>query len=151
MCSSDLQASPAPGVAPGPGDTAAGHQGPDTEQAQAAKESQPSVPAPTADEVRAAVVRVYKDAVVIDKSRSTYFFSGDLNGDGSQDLVVIVKPGADMLAQLNSEIANWVIEDPQKVFVPDMHRGINVIPRKPPPVHVGPGDTLLAEIGRAHV
>jgi hypothetical protein len=140
------QASPTPGLTPRPDDPAAGRDGANVERAQAGQETQPSSPVPTAAEVQAAVARVYKDAVVIDKSRGPYFFSGDLNGDGSQDLVVVVRPGAGMLAQLNSEIANWVIEDPQKVFVPDLHRGINVIPRKPPPERVGTGDTLLAVI-----
>jgi len=116
-------------------------------QTAASPEStQPSNPAPGPAEVQQAVTRVYKNAVVIDNRRDPDFWVGDFNGDGSQDLAVIVKPAEGMLAKINSDIANWIVEDPQQVFIPAPHQAITVMPRKAPPVRVGPSDVLLAVI-----
>jgi len=108
--------------------------------------TQPSNSAPGPAEVQQAIARVYQNAVVVDNRRDPDFWVGDFNGDGSQDLAVIVKPAEGMLAKINSDIANWIVEDPQQVFVPDPHKAITVMPRKAPPVRVGLGDVLLAVI-----
>ena len=50
-------------------------------------------PGPTDAEVREAVLRNYEDAAVIDNSRPTPFIVGDFNGDHSEDIAIVVKPG----------------------------------------------------------
>ncbi|HSS20280.1 MAG TPA: hypothetical protein VLL54_09405 [Pyrinomonadaceae bacterium] len=70
---------------------------------------------PRKDEVQQAIQRIYKDAVVIQEDRGGSYFTGDFNADGSPDLAVIVKPAKGGLPKLNSEYANWILEDPRKV------------------------------------
>lgn len=52
----------------------------------------------------------YKEAVTVDSSRNHNFVVGELNGDGSQDIAIVVKLGKGMLPELNSEYANWIRE-----------------------------------------
>jgi hypothetical protein len=103
----------------------------------------PAPPKPT--EVRETLQRMFSKAVVIDESRNPYFVVGDFNGDGSQDLAIVVKPAAGMLSQINSEVANWVILDPQKTVAPDLKKGATV-PQKSLPVNIAQTDVLLAVI-----
>ena len=70
-----------------------------------------AIPPPTIDEARAAVARVYKDAVIVDTSRNSGFTVGDFNGDGSQDIAVIVKPVKEKLPEINHELAGWLLRD----------------------------------------
>ncbi|HST19608.1 MAG TPA: hypothetical protein VLR90_00685 [Blastocatellia bacterium] len=70
-----------------------------------------AIPPPSIDEARAAVARVYKDAVSIDPSRNSGFTVGDFNGDGSQDIAVIVKPVKEKLPDINHELASWLLRD----------------------------------------
>lgn len=95
---------------------------------------------PTQDEVRGAVARVYKDAVVVDTSR---FAVGDFNGDGSQDLAVAVTPATTMLGEINSEVANWILEDPQKIVLPDPKKTTQRLAPVPAPTRVAQSDVLL--------
>src|SRR5690242_15883874 len=53
------------------------------------------LPPPSPSDVRNAIERVYKNAVLVDSSR---FVVGDFNGDGVQDIAVAVKPAEGMLA-----------------------------------------------------
>ena len=77
---------------------------------------QTSAPAlPSEADVRAAIQRNYEDAVTIDSTRSTPFVTGDFNGDRSEDIAVIVKPQPRKLSDLNSDYANWILEDPQHI------------------------------------
>lgn len=71
----------------------------------------PAIPPPTLAEAREAVARVYKEVVSVEASRNPSFIAGDFNGDGAQDLAVIVKPAKDKLAEINSEVAGWLIRD----------------------------------------
>src|ERR1051325_6216224 len=48
--------------------------------------------APKLNEVQNKVKTVFKDAAVLHPNHNPNFFSGDFNGDASQDLVVILKP-----------------------------------------------------------
>jgi hypothetical protein len=73
----------------------------------------PSSP-PKLEQVQEAVNRIFKDAVVIDLSRKPSFLVGDFNGDGSQDLAVILKPAAGKLQELNQEFPNWIAREPLK-------------------------------------
>lgn len=125
---------------------------PTPESAQAAPEANSSQEAakkagvsatPKLAEVQEAVKRVCQDSVTIDTSRSEPFIVGDFNGDGSQDLAVIVKPAKGALPALNSEYANWIVEDPLKVVLPDPNKAVQQLPRAPGPVQVQQNDVLL--------
>jgi hypothetical protein len=97
-------------------------------------------PGPTAAEVREALTRNYEDAAVIDNSRPAPFVVGDFNGDKSEDIAIVVKPGKGKLAKLNSEYANWILEDPrQPIHIRDLKT-------RPAPVTVTSKDSLLAVI-----
>lgn len=99
------------------------------------------LPPPSAADVRNAIIRMYKDAVIVDTSR---FIVGDFNGDGMQDVAVVVKPAEGMLAELNSEVANWILEEPQKVVLPDPSKTTQQLPHPPERARVEQSDTLLA-------
>ena len=84
-------------------------------------------------ELQEVTARIYKEAVTVDGSRNDNFVVGDFNGDGSQDIAVVVKPGKGMLAELNSEYANWIREDPFEVgkLAAHAHEQQSVSKRKP--------------------
>jgi hypothetical protein len=103
-------------------------------------------PAATLDAAQGAVARVYKDAVVFNKDSRVPFVVGDFNGDGSQDIAVVVSPAKGRLAAINSEFAGWIVTDPQRVVPPEMRGDAKVFPKRPEPVKVREGDTLLAVI-----
>jgi hypothetical protein len=97
-------------------------------------------PGPTDAEVREAIKRNYEDAAVIDNSRPIPFLVGDFNGDNSEDIAIVVKPGKGKLSKLNSEYANWILEDPrQPVHIKDLKT-------RPASVTVSDKDSLLAVI-----
>jgi len=118
---------------------------PEAVQPPAAEEPKPEptlrLPPPSQGEVRSAIARIYKDAVIVDTAR---FIVGDFNGDGWQDLAVVVKPVEGMLAELNSEVANWILEEPHKVVLPDPNKTVQQFPHRPEPARVEQSDTLLA-------
>ena len=92
-------------------------------------------------EVQDVIKRIYGDALVIDTKQ---ILVGDFNGDGSQDIAVVAKPVAGKLEVLNNEVANWILEDPQKIPLPDPTKSTQQFPPAPPPVNVELRDTLLA-------
>jgi hypothetical protein len=96
---------------------------------------------PAPGEVRNAIARTYQNAVIVDTGR---FFVGDFNGDGFQDVAVVVKPAEGMLAELNNEVANWILEEPQKVVLPDPTKTTQQLPHRPDPTRVEQSDILLA-------
>jgi hypothetical protein len=98
---------------------------------------------PKLSEVQSAIKRVYEDTVSLDPNR---FLVGDLDGDGSQDLAAVVKPVVGMLPEINSELARWRIEDPRKVFVPKLTKGLVQPPPAPPPALADEGDLLMVVI-----
>ena len=59
--------------------------------------------------------RVFQKVASPDFSRKPAFIVGDFNGDGSEDLAVLVKPNDGQLSEINNELANWVLEDPKNV------------------------------------
>ncbi|MEW6126353.1 MAG: hypothetical protein AB1757_04755 [Acidobacteriota bacterium] len=99
------------------------------------------LPPPTPTELQQAVNRLYKDTVMIEAHQ---FLVGDFNGDHSQDLAVIVKPAAGKHQELSSEVANWILEDPQNIPLPDPTKPVQPFPPAPAPVRVEPADRLLA-------
>jgi hypothetical protein len=104
------------------------------------------LPPPKPEEVREVAARVYKDAVVIDTSHQPVYVVGDFNGDGSEDIAVVVKPAKGRLEEINSEVANWIVEDPRQVVLPDPNKTVQKLPQDPGPVKVQPGDLLLTII-----
>jgi hypothetical protein len=72
----------------------------------------PKLVAPKLPEVQDAVHRVFKDAAVIDSSTTPDFFTGDFNGDTSEDLAVVLKPVPNKIADLNEEYPAWLLRDP---------------------------------------
>lgn len=102
------------------------------------------LPAPTLTEVGEAVTRVFQKVAAGTDSK-TGFVVGDFNGDGAEDLAVIVRPAEGKLPEVNNELANWILEDPKKVFLP--RAGVSLPPStKPMPVRAEKGDALLAII-----
>jgi len=103
----------------------------------------PGPTAATIGEIQEAVARVYQNTVTIDTSRSEPFIVGDFNGDGSEDLAVIVRPTKEALPKLNSEYANWIVEDPRKVLSPDLSKAKQRLPKAAVPFRVEQHDLLL--------
>lgn len=115
---------------------------PATPTEQVVSEKAPALlPAPTQAEVKSAIARMYKNAVTVDAGR---FVVGDFNGDGSQDVAVVVKPATGMLSEINSEVANWILEDPHKIVLPDPTKATQPLAPLPKPTRVEQSDTLLA-------
>lgn len=81
---------------------------PDTATARGA----PDLPPPEATEVDGAVERVFKGAVIVESGLDARFVVGDFNGDSSQDLAVVVRPAPGKLAEMNDELANWILRAP---------------------------------------
>lgn len=114
---------------------------PSVEPTQAKPESPP-----TTAELRAAIERIYKDAVTIDESHPETSVVGDFNGDGSQDIAIIIKPAPGKLSQLNDEYANWILEDPRHIPLLDPNKSVQPAPPKPAPVKIQQTDVLLTII-----
>jgi hypothetical protein len=121
--------------------------------AQTAADAQPdathATPAalPPPSEVRAALARTYKGAVVFDE-RVARAVVGDFNGDGSEDLAVEVSPAPGRSAELNDELSNWIVTDPHTVKPPDPrdfdpHQGVQKLPPPGPRPQVERSDALL--------
>jgi len=77
------------------------------------------VPAAKQSEVQEAVKRVFKDAAVVDTNYNPSFLSGDFNGDGSQDLAVILKPAK--LDLMNQELPPWLVRQPRDIKTARAH------------------------------
>jgi len=97
--------------------------------AQKTPEPAAKLPPPTAAEVEAAFRRVFGDALVEDRAASPVFVVGDFNGDASQDLAVIARPAPGKLDDVNSELANWTIQDGDKAFLPPAGKSVVVVPK----------------------
>ena len=67
--------------------------------------------APKQAEVQQAIKRVFKDAAVLDTDYNPSFLAGDFNGDGSQDIAVILKPVK--LDEMNQELPPWLVRQPR--------------------------------------
>lgn len=116
-----------------------------------AKPTQPTpeesleLPPPKPEEVREALARVYKDTVTIEARHLPTYIVGDFNGDGSEDIAVVVRPAKDKVEELNDEVANWIVEDPRLVVLPDPHKSVQPLPPSSRPV-IKPNDLLLTII-----
>ena len=102
-------------------------------------------PAPPKPEEMANVLeRTYQKVVVTDSSRDPSFVAGDFNGDGSEDIAISVKPNEAMLVEINSEFANWTLEDPNQIIVQAGDLGVRRPSVHHAPVRAEKGDSLLA-------
>lgn len=88
--------------------------------------------APKQAEVQQAIKRVFKDAAVLDTSYNPNFLAGDFNGDGSQDIAVILKPVK--LDEMNQDLPPWLVRQPRTNKV------------NPVRIPIAKNDTLLAVI-----
>jgi hypothetical protein len=79
----------------------------------------------------------------IDKDQPGTFVVGDFNGDGSQDIAILVRPVRAMLA---SEFANWILEDPRQVTLSDSRKAVQTPAPESVPLKVAQGEALLAII-----
>jgi hypothetical protein len=116
------------------------------ETARVEERAAPDLSAPEPDEVRRAVARVYEKAVTIDEESARRAVVGDFNGDGSADIAVVVHPSRAALAEINSEVANWIIEDPRAVVMPDVTKAVHHLPSTEERVRVEAMDALVAVI-----
>jgi hypothetical protein len=146
---------PAASPQPATNATPAANQGsPALMQPDASPQPSPALPlvyaTPQASEVRAALERTYKGAVTFDE-RGGQTVVGDFNGDGSEDLLVEVRPAPNRLAELNDELANWIPADPRKVQPPDPrnfdpHQGVQKLAPAPARPQFEATDALVAVI-----
>lgn len=112
----------------------------------AATVATPAAP-PQPSEVQAALTRVYQTTVVADERGLASAVTGDFNGDASQDIAIVVKPNPAQLSEINSELSNWILEDPRHVLPPAMAARVDQGATPPAPrVQVEAGNTLLAVI-----
>src|SRR5215212_11841649 len=91
------------------------------EPAQTQSPAPPATPIrkpPQASEVDDKLARIFQGAVRIDAGAAGDALVGDFNGDGSEDIAVVVKPAAGKLEDINSEVANWILGDAQNAAVP---------------------------------
>src|SRR5262249_8281540 len=72
------------------------------------------LPPPTRAEVESAFKRVFGNELTIDAANSQWFIVGDFNGDGSEDLAITARPASGKLADVNSELSNWIVQDADK-------------------------------------
>ena len=101
---------------------------------------------PKPEEVKEVVARVFENVATPDTKSNPGFVIGDFNGDGSEDIAVVVKPNAATLPEINNELANWVLEDPKTSVSSPPQSASHKIPPKPPPVRAQKDDSLLAII-----
>jgi hypothetical protein len=133
---------------------AANQESPALMQPDAGPQPSPSPPlvyaTPQASEVSAALERTYKGAVTFDE-RAGQTVVGDFNGDGSEDIMVEVRPAPARLAELNDELANWIAADPRKVQPPDPrnfdpHQGVQKLAPAPARPQFEAADALVVVI-----
>jgi hypothetical protein len=101
--------------------------------------------APKVEEIKAAVTRVFENVAAPDPAHTPDFVVGDFNGDASEDIAIVVKPNDAKLAEVNSELANWILEDPRAI--PSVRQEpARRKPGTPAPVRAEKGEALLAII-----
>jgi hypothetical protein len=98
------------------------------------------LPPATEADVRSALKRVFSDDVRA--AGTPEFVTGDFNGDGSEDLAVVVSPSPAKLGEINDELANWIVQDADRFFVAPSHKSVVSIPEKGERAKIGNEDVL---------
>lgn len=101
---------------------------------------------PKEDEVRQALKRVFDKLVEIPREPGHSYLSGDFNGDGSEDIAVVVKPAQGSMDEINSDLANWTTGDPTIPSMIDPNKAVQALPPKPDPIRFVESELLLAVI-----
>ena len=96
-------------------------------------------PAGPAD-VKSALKRVFNDDV--QAGDTPEFRVGDFNGDGIEDLAVVVHPSSAKLGEINDELSNWIVQDVDQFFVAPRSKSVVVIPEKAERVKISNEDVL---------
>ena len=118
-----------------------------TAEPKAEPQQEEPLPPPTLDDVRAKVDSIYHNALTIDERRTPMFLVGDFNADSSPDVIVAVRPNPKRLADLNSGLAAWIVEDPRLIWVPNPNEVVQVMPPvRKQAVRVRAGDRLWVMI-----
>jgi hypothetical protein len=107
--------------------------------------STPTPAPPQTAEVGDKIARIFEGTVQPDASQKSGALVGDFNGDGSEDIALVVKPNDGKLEEINSDVANWILLDPHNVVLPDPNKAVQKLPA-PARVKIVAGDTLLAVI-----
>jgi hypothetical protein len=102
-----------------------------------------SIPA-TINEVNGAIERVFGSAVVPIDVANPVYISEDLNGDGASDLAVMVRVPDKSVADVNSEVANWSVQDVVKADVPAATGNLASV--KGARIHVHANEQMLAVV-----
>jgi hypothetical protein len=129
--------------APAPAQNSAATQ--PTQAPSPAASATPTPAPPQASEVNDKLARVFQGAVQIGAGAAGGALVGDFNGDGSEDIAVPVKPAAGKIGEVNSEVANWILGDPQGVVPPDPKETVRRLPAEER-VKLQPDDALLAVV-----
>jgi hypothetical protein len=103
------------------------------------------LPPPTVAEVETAFHRIFGDSLIAGRAGTPVFIVGDFNGDESQDLAVVARPAAGKLDDVNSELANWTIQDADKAFIAPAGKSV-VVPPKATRPKVESGEEVLTII-----
>lgn len=148
-CTDSKNANEAASASPTPAAQAASAESPAATPA-VTPESTPMPAPPPPNDARAALARVYKGAVTADE-REGWSVVGDFNGDGSEDLAVRVRAAPGRVDDLNDDLANWIVSDPQKVQRPDPqkfdpHQGVQKLTPLAERPRVAAADSLLVVI-----
>lgn len=104
----------------------------------------PKLPPPSMTEVREAMQRIFGDVLSF-TSEPGSFIVGDLNGDGSEDLAVVARPVSNKLDEINSEVANWIIQDTRQAIIPSPKQTVVKMDKAELPKVIA-GETVLAII-----
>jgi hypothetical protein len=105
----------------------------------------PKLPPPTQAEVKAAFQRVFGSDLIAQFSLAT-FIVGDFNGDEFEDIAIIARPAPGKLEEVNSELANWIIQDADKALIPPPAAKKVVIPPNQQRPRIGQDEEVLAII-----
>src|SRR5262249_36054432 len=116
-----------------------------TPQPTPTSEPEAKLPPATSPEVAEAVRRIFGDDLVLAPGDAHSFIVGDFNGDGSEDVAVIARPAAGKLNDINSDLANWTIQDADKFFVAPPGKRVVTI-KSPGRSKISEGEEFLAII-----
>src|ERR1051326_1602812 len=104
----------------------------------------PKLPPPTQAEVKDAFKRVFGDDLIARFGEDNYIV-GDFNGDESEDIAFIARPAPGKIADINSELSNWIIQDADKAFIPPPNKRV-VLPTARQRPQIGREEEVLAII-----